>query len=97
MKTETTFKCNHCEFFFKNCKGLKIHIGKTHKSSNLKIPTKEQSTFVLEEPTLTLTSVTENSREEINTPFVEFTINAEGDEVGQHQEYPKLLGTQVQI
>ena len=74
-----------------------MHIGKKHKSSNLKIPTKELSTFVLEEPTLTLTSVTENRRKDINTPFAEFTINAEGVEVCQYQECLKLSGTQVQI
>ena len=35
MSTENIFKCNHCELVFKNNKGLKIHIGRTHKSINL--------------------------------------------------------------
>ena len=42
----------------------------------------EQSTSVCEEPSLTLTPVAEDSREEVNIPLAESAFNAEGDEVG---------------
>ena len=97
VTTETTFKCNPCDLFFKNGKGLKIHIGKKLKSSNLKTPEKERSISVLEEPILTLTPVTEDSREEINIPLAESTFNAEGDEAGQSEECLRVLGAQIPI
>ena len=81
--TETKFKCNHCELFLKNNKGLKIHIGNTHKSFKFKTPEKERRTSVF----LTLTLVTEDSKEEVNIPLAESTFNAEGDEVGLSHEF----------
>ena len=62
--TESSFKCNHCDLAFKNDKGLKIHIGKTHKSLDLKTPEKERSISVIEEPSLNLTPVNSCRRED---------------------------------
>ena len=80
VSTENKFKCNHCELIFKNDKGLKIHIGKTHKSCIFKTPEKERSISVSEEPILTLTPEI-GSREE------------EDEEVVSHNE--KLSQTEV--
>ena len=38
------FKCTECELCFKTDKGLKIHIGKTHKSETISTPEKERGT-----------------------------------------------------
>ena len=62
--TESSFKCNHCDLAFKNDKGLKTHIRKTHKSFDLKTPEKEQSISVIEEPILNLTPVKSCRRED---------------------------------
>ena len=62
--TECSFKCNNCDLTFKNDEGLKIHIGKTHKSFDLKTPEKERSISVIEEPSLNLTPVNSCRRED---------------------------------
>ena len=38
------FKCPECELSFKTEKGMKIHIGKSHKSDTLSTPEKERNT-----------------------------------------------------
>ena len=58
------FTCNHCDVEFKTDKGLKIHIGKAHKSTSLDTPEKTRSFSVSEEPKLILTPSKESVREE---------------------------------
>ena len=58
------FKCNHCEVEFKIDKGLKIHIGKVHKSASWDNPEKQRSFSDIEEANLTLTPLKKGIREE---------------------------------
>ena len=38
----TNYKCSHCAFDFKSERGLKIHIGKAHKTESTSTPEKER-------------------------------------------------------
>ena len=38
-----SFKCEQCEMTFNSVKGLRIHVGKTHKSIGLQTPEKEHT------------------------------------------------------
>ena len=69
---ETIFKCKHCEVNFKTDKGLKIHVGKAHKSVLLPTPEKERSDFTMEEPPLALTpdKVARGEEEVEDTPVI---------------------------
>ena len=64
---EQVFKCNHCELFFKNNKGLKIHIGKAHNV--LKTPEKERRPSVAVECELTLSPTPVYGREQEDNTF----------------------------
>ena len=59
------FKCDHCEATFKSEKGLKIHVGKSHKTNYSSTPEKERKSSPEKELLLNLTS-TRESREELN-------------------------------
>ena len=59
------FKCDHCEATFKSEKGLKIHVGKSHKTNYSSTPEKERRSSPEKELLLNLTSARE-SREELN-------------------------------
>ena len=59
------FKCDHCETTFKSEKGLKIHVGKSHKTNSSSTPEKERGSSPEKELLLNLTP-TRESREELN-------------------------------
>ena len=60
-----TFKCDHCEAIFKSEKGLRIHVGKSHKNISSSTPEKERVSSQEKELFLNLTPARE-SREELN-------------------------------
>ena len=59
------FKCDHCEATFSSEKGLKIHVGKSHKTNSSSTPEKERGSSPEKELLLNLTPARE-SREELN-------------------------------
>ena len=59
------FRCDHCEATFKSEKGLKIHVGKSHKTNYSSTPEKERRSSPEKELLLNLTPARE-SREELN-------------------------------
>ena len=59
MSAENICKCNHCEETFKNDKGIRIHIGKTHK---------EQLRDKEEDKSLNLSLVNQEREEENYSP-----------------------------
>ena len=60
-----TFKCDHCEAKFKSEKGLRIHVGKSHKNISSSTPEKERVPSQEKELFLNLTPARE-SGEELN-------------------------------
>ena len=60
-----SFKCDYCESNFKSEEGLKIHVGKAHKTEASSVPEKERGVFPQKEPLLTLTPARE-LREEVD-------------------------------
>ena len=54
---EFILKCNHSELNFKTDKGLEIHIGKPYKTISQQSPEKEHSSFLVKEPTFTITPI----------------------------------------
>lgn len=59
-----SFKCEQCEMKFNSEKGLKIHVGKTHKSIGLQTPEKERTSDSLVELSLKKSPIL-GSREEL--------------------------------
>ena len=50
-----SFKCDYCDANFKSEKGLKIHVGKAHKTEASSVPEKESGVSPQKEPLLILT------------------------------------------
>ena len=66
----SSFKCDHCEAIFKSEKGLRIHVGKSHKTYSSSTPEKERVSSPEKELLLNLTPARE-FREELNNADVE--------------------------
>ena len=64
------FKCDHCEATFKSEKGLRIHVGKLHKTKSSSIPDKERVSSPEKELLLILTPA-RDSRDELNNADLE--------------------------
>ena len=90
--TELTFKCKQCK------KGLKILIGKAHKSAQQKTPEKEGSD--VEEPTLILTPIKVTGREEEAPAQQKILLTVKSRRVWPRLTFsalsvPKMMGTAI--
>ena len=63
-------KCDHCEATFKSENGLRIHVGKSHKTNSSSTPEKERVSSPEKELLLNLTPARE-SREELKNADLE--------------------------
>ena len=75
---EPILKWNHCEQNCKTDKGMEIHIGKAYKTISLQSPEKEHISFLVNEPTLTITPRENKIETVIPEEIIDCSVKTEG-------------------